>query len=117
MESSTAQFLSRQFACAQLPNARALEHPRSGDVFMQRAKAPDAICSALALTRNGIVLKSWRSKPKRQPASAQLGGVASFCHPSGSWLVKFRLLCYVLPTALRACPDQVGTQQGQLGGS
>ena len=33
MESSTAQFLSRQFACAQLPNAWALERSRNGNVY------------------------------------------------------------------------------------
>ena len=61
--------------------------------------------------------KGGHTKQKSGPHMHQLGGVATLCHPCGGWLVKFRLLCYVLLTALRACPDQVGTQQGQLSGS
>ena len=44
----------------------------------------------------------------------QLGGVTPSCHPSGGWLVKCRYLHYVLLIMLMACPDQVGTPQGQL---
>jgi hypothetical protein len=43
----------------------------------------------------------------------QLGGVTPSCHPSGGWLVKCWYLHYVLLIMLMACPDQVGTQQGQ----
>ena len=49
--------------------------------------------------------------------NSQPGGVAPSCHPSGGWLVKCRQLYYVLLSTLMACPDQVGTQQGQRGGS
>ena len=72
MESSTAQFLWRQFACVQLPKLSACN-----------------VVSGSKLQR----------PPKCQPSISQLGGVASLCHPSGGWLVKFRLLWYVLLTA------------------
>ena len=50
-------------------------------------------------------------------ASSQLGGVAPSCHPCGGWLVECRQLYYVLLSALMACPNQVGTRQGQRSGS
>ena len=75
MESSTAQFLWRQFACVQLPNKVCV--------------LPEMMVKACSL----------QGPPKHQPPISQLGGVASLCHPSGGWLVEFRLLCYVLLTA------------------
>ena len=43
----------------------------------------------------------------------QLGRVTLSCHPSGSWSVKCMYSHNVLLAALMACPDQVGTPQGQ----
>jgi hypothetical protein len=48
-------------------------------------------------------------------ADGQLGGITSSCHPSGSWSVKCMCSYHVLLAALMACPDQVGTPQGQHG--
>ena len=45
---------------------------------------------------------------------SQLGGVTLSCHPSGSWSVKCMCSDHVLLATLMACPDQVGTPQGQL---
>ena len=47
----------------------------------------------------------------------QPGRVAPSCHLSGGWLMEYGCLHYVLLAVLRACPDQVGTLQGQRGAS
>ena len=54
------------------------------------------------------------SAPIRSSKDFQLGGVTLSCHPSGSWSVKCMCSDNVLLATLMACPDQVGTPQGQL---
>ena len=63
-------------------------------------------------TTGGLLEYYWGTTQTRI-SFFQLGGVARSCHPSGGWLVECRQLYYVLLSALIACPNQVGTRQGQ----